>query len=96
MKLNKILLFILTSIFLINLTACNSNRMNFDTVYISLEDTDTETSQITTEIATESEIETESTEVISQPETLRFVDAHGEWFETEIVSSAKKHPYNWD
>ncbi|MBQ6844438.1 MAG: glycoside hydrolase family 25 protein [Agathobacter sp.] len=40
--------------------------------------------------------ETESTEVLAEPEILRFVDAHGEWFETEIVSSAKKHPYNWD
>ena len=84
MKSNKLLLLILTVSFLLTLTGCNSPTTEFDTVYIQMEDTETV------------QPETESTEVLAEPEILRFVDAHGEWFETEIVSSAKKHPYNWD
>lgn len=86
MKSAKILLLLLATSFLLNLTACNSQKTEFDTIYLTMGDTETEVSQP----------KTESTEVITQPETLHFVDAHGEWFETEIVSSVKKHPYNWD
>jgi len=81
MKSAKILLLLLATSFLLNLTACNSQKTEFDTIYLTMGDTETES---------------ESTEVIAKPETLRFVDAHGEWFETEIVSSVKKHPYDWD
>ena len=88
MKSSKILLLILTAIFILNLTACKSPIFEFNTVVLPLEDIDTEVSQVETESG--------STEVILQPEILRFVDAHGEWFETVIVSSVKKHPYNWD
>ena len=38
----------------------------------------------------------QSTETVSVPTTLRFVDALGEWHETEILSTAAKHPYNWE
>lgn len=86
MKSNKIILLLITTSFLLTLTSCNSSTAEFDTVYIQMGDTETETVQP----------ETESTEVLAEPEILHFVDAHGEWFETEIVSSAKKHPYNWD
>ena len=88
MKLNKFLFFILITLFSISLTACNSKKAQFDTIYLQTGGSEIETSQSETEI--------ESTEVIAEPETLRFVDAHGEWFETEIVSSAEKHPYNWE
>lgn len=88
MKSAKILLLLLATSFLLNLTACNSQKTEFDTIYLTMGDTETELSQ--------PEPESESTEVIAQPEILHFVDAHGEWFETEIVSSVKKHPYNWD
>ena len=90
MKSNKILLSILTSILILSLTACNSPVAEFDTIYLETGNTETELYQ------PETETEIKSTEIIAQPETLHFVDAHGEWFDTEIVSSAKKHPYDWD
>ena len=86
MKSNKILVLLSIIIFSLNLTACHSPKTEFDTIYLTTGDTETETTQPPTE----------TTEITAQPETLRFVDAHGEWFETEIVSSVKKHPYNWD
>lgn len=92
MKTNKILLLILASVLLLNLAACNSPVNEFDTIYLQTGNVGTTESQP----ETETEPESESSGVMTQPEVLRFVDAHGEWFETEIVSSAKKHPYNWD
>jgi len=31
-----------------------------------------------------------------EPEVLRYVDAKGNWHETEILEDVKKHNYNWD
>ena len=87
MKLPKIFLLLLTTLFVLNLTACTP-KSEFNTVTLPLENTENET--------TDQETETPSTEVLAQPEVLRFVDAHGEWFETEIISSVQKHPYNWN
>jgi len=35
-------------------------------------------------------------ETEKEPEILRFVDVKGNWYETEILEDAKKHPYNWN
>ncbi len=31
-----------------------------------------------------------------EPATLEFVDAHGEWHETEIADAVEKHAFDWD
>lgn len=49
-----------------------------------------------TEISSEESTETTATEAVSTPKTLRFVDAWGEWHETEILTDVEEHPYNWD
>lgn len=44
----------------------------------------------------EENTETPSVKADSISNTLRFVDALGEWHETEILSNVKKHPYLWE
>ena len=78
---------IATNFLLLALTGCSKQDITSDALT---------TEDIVSEISTETlDTNIPETEVIETPETLRFVDAHGEWFETEIVSSVKKHPYNW-
>lgn len=33
---------------------------------------------------------------LKEPEILRYVDAKGNWHQTEILEAARKHNYNWD
>lgn len=57
---------------------------------------DTETQKPNTESTQSVTENTPSTETIVQPEILRFIDAKGQWHETEILENAAKHNYNWD
>lgn len=78
-------LLILTTL-LLSLNGCGKTN---------IEDNTEETSSDT--LVTETVVtETVATETVEIPQTLHFVDAFGEKFETEIIPSVKKHPYNWD
>lgn len=55
--------------------------------------TEFQESELSTEFLNTEEL---NTETLQTPEILEFVDAHGEWFETEINPSVAKHPYNWE
>ena len=86
-----IILFTLLS----SLTGCSGSSkdtvFNFDTVEIMLS-TEQETTTTETTLSNPA-----STEIITAETTqpFRFIDAWGEWHETEILSSVKKHPYHW-
>lgn len=81
MKLKKQFLPIFIATCFLALTACGNDTPT--------QNTDTEVSEIVTD-------QTEATETENQPEILRYVDAKGEWHETEILENVKKHDYNWD
>lgn len=69
------------------LGACNTGKT---------EDSSYHTEIILTE-SSEENTEELSTETLSTPETLTFVDAWGEWYyDVPILSDAEKHNYNWD
>ena len=89
MKKKTNILLIITSILLLSLTACNSKETN-------LENESLDTEKLSTEINSLNSENESATETVKVPEILHFVDAHGEWFETEIIPSVKKHSYNWD
>jgi len=50
------------------------------------------------ESSTQQEATKEDTniETEKEPEILKYVDAKGNWHETEILDNVKKHSYNWD
>ena len=77
---HKSYLFILFLTMMLTLTGCSNET----------------TTAEPTETTTEASSEIISTGTSTMPATLRFVDAHGEWFETDIVTDAEPHPYNWD
>lgn len=81
MKLKKQFLPIFIATCFLALTACGNDTPT--------QNTDTEVSEIVTD-------QTEATETENQPEILCYVDAKGEWHETEILENVKKHDYNWD
>ncbi len=83
---HKLYLFILTITLFAALTGCAKTDSE-----TRADNTETPSSDVSSEV-----IMPEETETFETPETLHFVDAWGEWYDTEILSSAKKHPYNWD
>lgn len=84
----KFIPLLLTITLFLSLNACNRTS---DT--IELINTEKNMTSDTT-----SDTESQNTELVTSdiPQSLRFVDAWGEWHETEIIPSVKKHPYNWD
>uniref|UniRef100_UPI0040569CCA glycoside hydrolase family 25 protein n=1 Tax=Agathobacter sp. TaxID=2021311 RepID=UPI0040569CCA len=85
----KIYFTFLTIILCISLTGCTRQTANISS-------TGTEDESDSSEIFSKLPTETDFAEAASSPSILCFTDAWGEWHETEILSHAKKHPYNWD
>lgn len=85
---NKLYLLIVITL-LLSLVGCNNPAIETDTHNSNSNISNTEIS------IEDTTLNISSTEIMEVPETLHFVDAHGEWFETEILSSARKHPYDW-
>ena len=83
-----------TTLFL--LTACNQRKVDTNIQDTEFTNSDASTELYTTENSFSNTEEISSTETRETPEILQFVDAHGEWFETEINPSVEKHPYNWE
>lgn len=81
---NKTFIILLVFTTLLLLTGCNERTV--DNISNNTEVLSTETFSS----------EDDSTENIYTPEILSFVDAHGEWFETEINPNVATHPYNWE
>lgn len=46
--------------------------------------------------AVEEPISVSAAEEPAAPEVLSFVDAHGNWYETEVSDGVRKHPYTWE
>ena len=89
---HKIYLILLTALTLC-LIACGIPSSN-DT--LSSEDSMSNTENSSSEFNSENIVtETPETESEELPQTLHFVDAHGEWFDTEINPNVTKHPYDW-
>lgn len=76
--------FLLLLLITFSLVGCSNTETNADNTETSSSDISIQDTEILV------------TETQEDAETLCFVDAHGEWFETEIVSSVEKHPYDWN
>ena len=86
---NKSLHILLITITLLMLSGCKQTGGEISS--------EVNTEILGTETTTEAlDIEDSSTETIQTPEPFQFVDAHGEWFETVILPTVEKHPYDWN